>query len=94
MFLSMMKFDFVAAFNYNPVMFVIFWIWNIIGVLGIIDKIEFVKKPKFLYTVLALSLASYFIFSVVRFVQHFPDFMDRVNNVTQLGEEILTKFLG
>lgn len=66
MFVSMARFDFAAAFAYNPVFFVLFFVWNIIGALCIIDKTELVKKPRFLYSVLWISVAAVGIFGVVR----------------------------
>lgn len=66
MFLSMFKLDFTSAFWYNPVLFATFFVWNIIGVLCIWDKIEFVKNPKFLYTVFWVNLSILVVFGILR----------------------------
>ncbi len=66
MLISMVKLDFAAAFSYNPVLFVLFWVWNIIGVLCIIDRVELVKNKRFLYTAMWISAAAILVFGVVR----------------------------
>ena len=66
MLVSMAKLDFAAAFVYNPIFFVLFFVWNIIGVLCIIDKTEFIKKPRFLYSAMLISVAAVGIFGVIR----------------------------
>lgn len=66
MLVSMVKLDFAAAFSYNPVLFVLFFVWNIIGVLSIIDRAELVKNKRFMYTAMWISIAAILAFGVVR----------------------------
>ncbi len=66
MLISMAHLDFVAAFSYNPVLFVLFWAWNIIGALCIIDKTRLVRDRRFIYTLMWISVAAILIFGVVR----------------------------
>ena len=66
MFASMAHLDLAAAFLYNPVLFVLFFVWNIIGGLCILDKVEFVKKPRFLYAMLLGSTAVFLIWGIFR----------------------------
>lgn len=66
MFLSLIKFDFAAAFSYNPVMFVLLILWVLISLLCFCDKIKFVKNERFLYTMLGISIAALLIFGIIR----------------------------
>jgi hypothetical protein len=66
MMFALMRLDFAAAFSYNPVGFVAMMVWNAVAVLCFWGKVEFVKKPVFLYTLLAISLASFLVFGFVR----------------------------
>ena len=66
MFLSLAKLDIPTAFSYNPVVFILFVIWNIIALLCFWGKIAFVKKPKFLYTALGISIAILIIWGFIR----------------------------
>lgn len=66
MFLSLARFDFVSAFFYNPALFIIFFYWNIIAVLCFWGRINFVKKPQFLYTSFGISVALFIILGFIR----------------------------
>lgn len=66
MFLSMLRFDFVSAFWYNPGLFTAFIYWNIIGLLCFIGKPAFVSKPKFLYISLGISIIFFLFLGFVR----------------------------
>ncbi len=66
MLISMAHLDFAAAFSYNPVLFVLFWLWNIVGVLCIIDKTRLVRNKRFIYTLMWISVAAILIFGVLR----------------------------
>lgn len=66
MLLSLFKLDFAAAFSYNPVVFVLFWIWNLIALLCFVGKPKWVQKPPVLYVVFGLSLAVLVIFGLLR----------------------------
>ncbi len=67
MFMAMLKLDFSAAFAANPLMFVLFILWNIIALLCFVGKPKFVSKPRFLYTALGVSVFSMMIFMILRF---------------------------
>ena len=66
MLLALLRLDFGAAFRYNPVVFVLFWIWNLIALLCLTEKVQFVQRPKFLYHVLALSITALLLFGFLR----------------------------
>lgn len=66
MFMSILKFDFVSAFSYNPVCFCLFFLWNVIAVLCYIDKPKFIKTKLFLYTALCFSVILLLIFCIIR----------------------------
>lgn len=66
MFVSMIKLDFASAFNYNPVMFVMFFVWNLIGVLCFWNKFKFISNPKVLYGLLWVSIIIVLIYAVLR----------------------------
>lgn len=66
MFLSMAKLDFISAFFYNPVSFILFFIWNFVALLCFWGKIKFVQNPKFLYTLFGFSVAIYVIWGFIR----------------------------
>lgn len=66
MFISMIKLDFVTAFHYNPVCFILFFVWNGIALLCFGEKVKFVQNEKFLYTMMAMSLAVLLIYAIIR----------------------------
>lgn len=66
MFLAMLRFDFVSAFFYNPLMFTLFFFWNIVAILCFWGRTSVVKKPQFLYTSLGVSVALFTIFAFLR----------------------------
>ncbi|MBQ7049901.1 MAG: DUF2752 domain-containing protein [Firmicutes bacterium] len=66
MLLSLLHLDFPAAFSYNPVVFVLFWIWNLIAFLCAVDVPKFVQTPRFLYTTLGISLFAMLFFGILR----------------------------
>lgn len=66
MFLSLLNFRFAEAFLHNQVMFVLFFIWNIIAMLAFIGRPSFVRKSKFLYTMIYISVAFLTNFALAR----------------------------
>lgn len=72
MFLNMLKLDFVAAFNSNPVVFVLFFIWNIIGALCIWNKFEFLRKTRFVFGFFIATMIVLVIYGVVRNIYIIP----------------------
>ena len=66
MFVAMAKLDFAKAFSYNPVMFVLFFVWNAIALLCFIGKPAFVQSPKFLYGALYVTVVVLFAFWLLR----------------------------
>ncbi len=66
MFLALAKFNIPLAFSSNPIMFILLTIWNIVAILCMFTKIRLVKSSFFLYTLLYTSLATLFIFFLVR----------------------------
>ncbi|MDO4608238.1 MAG: DUF2752 domain-containing protein [Clostridia bacterium] len=66
MFFALAKFDIPLSFSCNPVMFILLIAWNIVAFLCFFTKIRLVKSRFFLYTLLYTSLASLFIFFLVR----------------------------
>ena len=66
MFISMIKLDFVTAFYYNPVCFILFFVWNGIALMCFTEKIKFVQSEKFLYTILTISLSILVIYAIIR----------------------------
>ena len=66
MMLSLLRLDFAAAFSYNPVVFVLFGIWNLIAFFCFVGKPYFFQKPRFLYTVFWISLFFLIVFGILR----------------------------
>lgn len=66
MFANMARFEFKEAFYCNPLMFVMFFVWNLIGLLCIWDKFEFLRKTKTLYVLLFVSLFVAILFGLFR----------------------------
>ena len=63
MFLALLRGDIAAAFAYNPVMFVLLFVWNAVAVLCFFGVL---KNRKVLYALLGLSLAALVIFGILR----------------------------
>ena len=59
MVFSLIRLRFGEAFRYNPVGFAAFFAWN--GVAGLCwwGKVSFVKKPAFIYTLLAFTVLAF-----------------------------------
>lgn len=66
MIYSLMKLQIGKAFLFNPVGFVSFWIWNSVAALCWWGKVEFVKKPAFIYSLFALTIAAFLIQGLLR----------------------------
>lgn len=66
MFLSILRLDFAGAFSHNPVVFLLFIIWNLISLLCFLGKPSFIKNEKFLYSALVISVILLLIFGVLR----------------------------
>ncbi len=66
MVFSILRLDIPAAFSYNPVGFVALLVWNGVAVLCYWGKVELVKKPAFLYTLLALTVTAFLILGFIR----------------------------
>ena len=66
MFLSMVKLDFISAFKYNPVMFVLFFFWNTTALLCFIGKPKWVKNQYFLASASLVSVFALILFGIIR----------------------------
>lgn len=66
MFLSLAKLQIRQAFSYNPAVFVLLILWNIIGLLCFIGKPKIVRKQWFLYVSMALSVAALVLYGILR----------------------------
>lgn len=66
MFQAMLRLDFDGAFRYNCVCFCLFFLWNTLALLCFLGKPGFVRKPKFLYGCLWISVAAMAIFGLIR----------------------------
>lgn len=66
MFTSMFRLDFSAAFSYNPVVFVMFFCWNLIALLCFFGKPKLFRNQKFLYTCLYISVGILFLYGILR----------------------------
>lgn len=66
MLLSLIKLDFFEAFSYNPVVFILLSVWNLIALLCFWGRVTFVQNPKFLYTALSISIIIFFIWGIAR----------------------------
>ena len=69
MFIAMFRLDFYRSFLYNQVMFVSFFIWNIIAFFTFIGKPAVFRKSTFIYSVMSVTVASWVIFSKIRNLQ-------------------------
>lgn len=66
MFFSMLRLDFTAAFRYNPVMFVLFFVWNAVGLFCICTDNKIIKSPKPIYILFWTSFAVMLLFWPLR----------------------------
>ncbi|MBE7036199.1 MAG: DUF2752 domain-containing protein [Ruminococcaceae bacterium] len=66
MFLSMIHLDFYTAFWFNPIMFILFFIWLFIAFFYFWGRFAFFKNPLFLKCSLIISLVIAGIFGIVR----------------------------
>ncbi len=66
MFISMLKFDFVSAFHYNPVIFILFFAWNLTALGAFIGKPAFFRSNKFLLCCLYVTVGVLAVFGVLR----------------------------
>lgn len=66
MCMSMLRLDFVSAFLYNPICFVLFFVWNIVGLLCVWGRFEFVTKPRFLFVLMWCSFAVLLVYGFLR----------------------------
>ena len=66
MLFSILKLDFSAAFLYNPVGFMAFFLWNGIAAIAFCDKVPSLTKPRTLYILLALTVAAFLIQGFIR----------------------------
>lgn len=66
MFLSLVRFDIVGAFSYNPVVFILLILWNVIAILCFTEKIRFVQSKRFIYSALGVSVIALTIYGIVR----------------------------
>ena len=66
MFVSMLKLDFCAAFWFNPVMFILFFVWACIAILYIWGRFKIIKNIVFLKYMAIISLVIAAIFGIVR----------------------------
>ncbi len=66
MFFKMANLDFAGAFWCNPVVFILLFLWNIIGILCFWGKVKFLCSQKFLTAMLYISIGVSVVFGVVR----------------------------
>ena len=66
MFLSLARLDIAGAFSYNPVVFILLILWNVIAILCFTEKIRFVQSRRFLYCTLWISVVSLVTYGIVR----------------------------
>ena len=66
MLLSLLRLDFGAAFSYNPVVFILFCMWNLIALLCVSDRFKWIQQPRILYFLLGLSIAVLVVFGILR----------------------------
>ena len=66
MFLSLARFDIAGAFSYNPVVFILLILWNVIAILCFTEKIRFVQSKRFIYSALGVSVIALTIYGIVR----------------------------
>lgn len=67
MLISLLKLDFATAFRFNPVMFILFFVWNTIGLLCLFEKPSFIKNKIFIFSCAALSLIAVILLWIYRF---------------------------
>lgn len=66
MFIALLSLDIKAAFEYNPVCFCLFFLWNSIAGICCIEKAHFARSKVFLYGTLGITVASLVIFCIIR----------------------------
>lgn len=66
MFLALARLQIPEAFAWNPVVFVLLIVWNLIALLCFIGKPAFVQNRRFLYSGLGVTVAILLIFSFIR----------------------------
>lgn len=66
MFLALLRLDFGAAWRHNPVVLVLFCLWNLIAGEVFLGKPAFVRRSAFLYGALAVSVGVLVLFGIVR----------------------------
>lgn len=69
MFISMIEGEFVKAFFYNPVAYILFFVWNLIALLCFWGKVKIIRNSRFLYTMLGITMALLVCFGIVRNLQ-------------------------
>jgi len=66
MFESLFRFDFPSAFFYNPLMFILLFLWNTIAILCFWGKPTWIRQKKFLYPMFYISIAAFLVFGISR----------------------------
>ena len=66
MFVNMVKLNFVEAFYCNPLMFVLFIVWNIIGAFCIWERFKLFKKAKTYYILLVITMLAVVAYGFLR----------------------------
>ncbi len=66
MFLALFKLQIGEAFFYNPVVFILLVLWNLIGITCFINKPFFMRNRKVLFTFFYTSIAVLFIYGILR----------------------------
>lgn len=66
MFLHLAKFNITAAFNSNPAVFLLLVFWNAVALFCFIGRPRIFGNKRFLYSCLAVSIASLMIFCIIR----------------------------
>lgn len=66
MFLALLRLDFAAAWHYNGAVLALFAFWNIVAVCLFFGKPKFLRHPRILYILLALTMGVLFVFGIIR----------------------------
>lgn len=66
MFLELTRLNISGAFHYNPVVFSLLILWNILAVFCFLGKPSWIRKPKFLYAAMWVSMAALLFFGIFR----------------------------
>ncbi len=66
MFVCLFRLDFRAAFFHNPLMFVLFFLWNVVAVLTFWGRPRLIRSRRFLFGTFWMSIAAMIFFWIFR----------------------------